>query len=179
MKFTIYLVFYVLFGFVPQAAGSAICLYSLNRQSLFSKSFWVTTIIYSLISTSIRLAYDYGVIDFGFHTIIIWMIFIVIAIFYNKFPVIQSTVSILVSGLFIAIAELITAIVFVIAWGTEFFNNVMNNTQTIDDKILKAACGIPGNFLFVILAFVFYVVAKKRYERKQLESANEGKEQNT
>ena len=77
------------------------------------------------------------------------------------------------------IAELITAIAFVIAWGTEFFNNVMNNTQTIDDKILKAACGIPGNFLFVILAFVFYVVAKKRYERKQLESANEGKEQNT
>lgn len=179
MNFAFYLVLYILLGFVPQATGSAICLYSINKQSVFSKSFFATSIIYSLISTAIRLAYDYGVIDFGFHTIIIWMIFIVIAIFYNKFPVIQSTVSIMVSGLLITVAELITAVAFVIGLGSDAFNNIMNNTQTLDGKIMKAACGVPANVLFVLIAIIFSIVMKKRNAKKTLEAANNGGEENT
>ena len=187
MNFTTYLVLYILLGFIPQAVGSAICLYSINKQSIVSKSFWYTSIIYALVSTAIRLAYDYGVIDFGFHTVIIWMIFIVIAIFYNKFPVIQSTVSIMVSGLLITVAELITAVAFVICLGSQVFEDIMSCTLEIDGqmlseiegKALKTACGVPANFLFVVITIVFYIVMKKRYEKKQHETSNKGEEKDT
>ena len=95
MNYAIFFIVDILLGFVPQAMGCAICLYAFTGQSLKSRSFWITSAIFSGVALVVRLICNFGVIDFGFHTILIWMLFVVVAITYNKLPVMQSIISII------------------------------------------------------------------------------------
>ena len=90
------------------------------------------------------------------------MIFIFVAILYNKLPVMQSTVSILLSGILITLAEVITAVLLILTLGEESFTFIMNDTATIGGKIMKATCGIPANLLFLVIVLVIYYILKKR-----------------
>lgn len=160
--FTLFLLDIIL-GFVPQAAGCAICLFAFTKQSLRSKSFLFTSLIFSGIAIAVRLICNYGLIEFGFHTILIWMIFVIVAITYNKLPVLQSTISIMLSGVFIVVAELITGVVISLFIGGEKFNAIMDNTETIDGQITRAICGIPMNIMFVAIAILtYFIVTHKR-----------------
>ena len=166
MQFWLLFLTDILLGFVPQAAGCAVCVFTIANQKLLSRSFLYTSLIYSAIAVIVRLAYNAKLIDFGFHTIVIWMIFVVVAILYNKFPAVKATVSILVSGILITVSELVTCVVFMLTIGNEQFNNIMNNTQTIEGKIEKAICGIPANFLFLIIVLILHrVVTITRQKR--------------
>ena len=156
----------VLLGYVPQAAGCATCLFTLTNQKLFTKQYWGTTGLFSAVAIIIRTAFNIGLIDFGFHTVVIWSIFILIAIFHNKFSATQSILSILISGILIAFTEIITAVVMIIIYGNDKFNAMMNNTQTIDGKIMKAASGIPANLLFLLVVLVIYMIASTIRKRK-------------
>lgn len=156
----------IVLGYIPQAAGCAVCLFTIADQRLRSRPFLITTVIYAAIAMVIRLLYNFGFIDFGFHTIIIWMIFIIVAILYNKLPVMQSTVSILVSGILITVSEIITAIVLSAIFGTERFNAMMNNTATVQGQIEKAICGIPMNFLFLFIVLILSLVVKHKRAKK-------------
>ncbi len=168
MKFLIFLLTDIVLGYLPQAAGCAICLFIVTKQNLRSRKFLFTTCIYAAVAILIRLAYNIKLIDFGFHTIIIWIIFILVAIWYNKSPVLQSTCSILLSGVLITASELVTAGVLIAIFGNENFNAMMNNTQTLDGQIVKAVCGIPTNLLFLVIVLVIYFVAKARRAKKAL-----------
>jgi hypothetical protein len=172
MKLFLLILADVLLGYVPQAAGCAICLFTITRQKLNSREFWFTAGIFSAISIIIRTAYNIGIIDFGFHTIIIWSIFILVAIFYNRFPAMQSICSILLSGILIAFSEIITAVTLIIIYGNENFTAMMNNTQDIDGQIVKAVCGIPANILFVIIVLIIYVIKSILRKRKAKASEN-------
>lgn len=165
MKIFIWLFADIILGYLPQAAGCAIGLFALTNQKLKSKSFLYTSAIYALIAIAIRLAYNFGLIDFGFHTVIIWMIFIIVAVAFNKAPVLQSTVSILLSGILITLAEVITAATLMLTLGAEKFNAIMNNVQSMDGMITKAFCGVPANLLFLIVIFVIYFALKRRRAR--------------
>lgn len=156
----------IMLGYVPQAAGCAVCLFTFTSQPIKSRRFFFVSLLYALVAMAIRLLYNVGLINFGFHTIIIWMIFIFIAILSLKLPVLQSTIAILVSGILITVAEIITAIVLSVVLGEERFNAMMNNTATIEGQIEKAICGIPMNFLFVIIVLLLnYFVRKKRVQK--------------
>ena len=166
----------VLLGYVPQAAGCAICLFMVNRKSINSRSFWMTACLFSAIAILVRTSFNIGLIDFGFHTIFIWALFILIAIGYNKFPAMQSICSILLSGILIAAAELVTAGAMILAIGDARFTEIMNNTSTTADKITKAICGIPANMLFVLLILIIYFIKRAlriKKARKQHENASE------
>ena len=166
--------FDVLLGYVPQAAGCAICLFMINRQSINSRKYWLTACIFSAIAFSVRTSYNVGLIDFGFHTVFIWALFILVAIWYNKFPAMQSICSILLSGILIAASELLTAGALIIILGDTRFTEIMNNTATIDGRITKAMCGMPANMLFVLLILIIYFIRrtlKRRKLRKQAENA--------
>lgn len=160
----------VLLGYVPQAAGCAICLFMINRVSINSQKYYLTACIFAAIAIFVRTSYNIGLIDFGFHTVFIWALFILIAIWYDKFPAMQSICSILLSGILIAAAELLTAGAMIIIYGDEEFTAIMNNTATIEGKITKATYGIPANMLFVLLVLLLYFIKrtlKKRKLRKQ------------
>ena len=170
------ILFDVLLGYVPQAAGCAICLFMINRQSINSRKYWLTACIFSAIAILVRTSYNIGLIDFGFHTVFIWALFILIAIWYNKFPAMQSICSILLSGILIAASELLTAGALIIILGDTRFTEIMNNTATIDGKITKAMCGIPANMLFVLLILIIYFIKRAlriKKARKQHENASE------
>jgi len=179
MQYFILLLTDIVLGFIPQATGCAVCLFAIGNQKLLSRGFLYTSAIYSAIALIVRLVYNFGLIDFGFHTIIIWLIFVVVAIVYNKYPAVQATVSILISGVLITISELITCAVLMIAIGAEAFNNIMNNTATIEGKINKAICGIPANFLFLAIVIVMNLIIKRRKQKRvEADSQNETAEKN-
>jgi lysylphosphatidylglycerol synthetase-like protein (DUF2156 family) len=176
MKTLILFLVDILLGYVPQAAGCAICLFAVTNQNLRSRKFWLTTGIFSAIAIVIRTAYNINLIDFGFHTIIIWSIFILVAIGYNKIPAMRSICSILLSGIFITATELITAGSMILIFGSENFTKMMNDTETMDGRIVKAICGIPANILFVIVVLVFYfikAVLKRRKLQKEAQTIPE------
>jgi hypothetical protein len=165
----------ILLGYIPQATGCAICLFAVMNQEIRSRKFLYTSLIYAGIAMAIRLAYNLSLIDFGFHTIVIWMIFIVVAIGFDKFPAVQSTLSIFISGLVIAVAEVLTGFVFVAIYGNDVFNFIMNNTQTVSGKIQKAVCGIPANFLFVLVVLVIYYVLRKKRKKSAVLASESAK----
>lgn len=162
MKLLLWFLADIVLGYIPQAAGCAIALFALTNQKIRSKSFLYTSALYALVAIAIRLAYNFELIDFGFHTVIIWMLFIVIAVAFNRAPVLQSTVSILLSGILITVAEVLTALTLTLVYGEATFTAIMNNTATLDGKIVKAFCGVPANILFLVTIFVAYIVLNKR-----------------
>ena len=156
--------FDILLGFVPQATGCAICLFALAKQPIKSKSFLFTAGIFSAIAIGVRLIFTYGLIDFGFHTILIWLIFVIVALTYNKFPIMQCTVGILISVLSIFLTEAVGVLVLTLILGSEQFNAIMDTT-TIEGKITRAIYGIPMNILFVIVALIIYFILDRRAKR--------------
>jgi hypothetical protein len=166
MQFFILLLTDIVLGFIPQATGCAVCLFAIGDKKLLSRGFLYTSAIYSAIALIVRLVYNFGLIDFGFHTIIIWLIFVVVAIIYNKYPAVQATVSILISGVLITISELVTCVILMMAMGAETFNNIMNDTATTEGKINKAICGIPANFLFIAIVIIMNLIIKHRKQKR-------------
>lgn len=166
----IYFVADILLGFIPQAAGCAICLHAINNLSIGTGKFWATTSIFSAVAVVIRTAYNIKLIDFGFHTIVIWSIFILVAIGFNKLPAIKSIFSILVSGILITATELITAGALILIYGEENFSIMMTNTETLAGKTTKAFCGVPANILFVVVVLIFYFV-KRAWKKKKTQAS--------
>ena len=153
----------IVLGFMLQAIGYAVCLYTFVNKRIDSKDFLVTSAVYSLIAFVIRFAHDINLINFGFHTIVIWLIYLLVAIFFNKFPAIKSTISICVSGIIITFTEILTVSVMRARLGSERFNEIMKNTTTIHGQIQKAVYGIPANILFLVIVFVaYFIVMHKR-----------------
>jgi hypothetical protein len=174
--FTLFL-FDIVLGFIPQATGCAICLFTFTKQSLKTKNFLFTSIIFSAIAVAVRLICNYGLIDFGFHTILIWMIFVVVAIMYNKLPVLHSTFGIMLSGILIVITEVIAALIFSLILGAEQFNAIMDNTSTIEGQITRAVYGIPMNILFVAVVLALHFVLQ--YRRRKAAQRTADKESTT
>ena len=172
MKTLIFFLADILLGYVPQAAGCAICLFAVTNQNLRSRRFWITTGIFSAVAIIIRTAYNIKLIDFGFHTIVIWSIFVLVAIGYNKLPTMRSICSILMSGVMITATELMTVGILVLVFGSEKFEAMMSNTETLDGRIVKAFCGIPANMLFVLVAVALYFI-KKALKRRKLQKEAE------
>ena len=151
--------FDIVLGFVPQATGCAVCLFAMTKQRLRSKSFLITSLIFSAVAVIVRVICNYGIIEFGFHTILIWIIFAVIAITYNKFPVLQATVAIMMSGILIVVAELITGGAFSLMIGLDRFNAVMDGAE---GQVVRAIYGIPMNILFVGISLLVYYIFRRR-----------------
>jgi hypothetical protein len=158
----------IVLGFMLQAIGYAVCLYTFVNKRIDSKDFMITSVIYSLIAVVIRFAYDINLINFGFHTIVIWLIYLLVAIFFNKLPAIKSTISICVSGIIITFTEILTVIVMTAKLGSERFDQIMNNTTTIDGQIQKAIYGIPANILFLVIVFVAYFIVKNKRSKASI-----------
>ena len=83
----------------------------------------------------------------------------------------QSICSILLAGILITVAELITSGILILVYGNSAFTAMMNNTQTLDGRIVKAVCGVPANILFVVFVLIMYFVKnslKKKKMKKEI-----------
>jgi lysylphosphatidylglycerol synthetase-like protein (DUF2156 family) len=175
MQYLMFILADIVFGYTLQATGCAICLFVVTNQSIKSRKFLMTCLIFSGIAVLIRMAYNIKLIDFGFHTIIIWFIFILVSISYNRFPVTKSILSTLLSGILITVAELVTAAFLIALYGNDGFTMMMNNTQTLEGRIIKAVCGIPANVLFMVVVLIAYYV-KRAVLRKKAHQQSDAQE---
>ena len=176
MDYVIYFVVDILLGFVPQAMGCAVCLYAFTGQSLKNRSFLITSAIFSGVAVVVRLICNLGVIDFGFHTILIWILFVAVAITYNKIPVMQAIVSILLSSVLIIITELLTGGAIGVIIGMERFNQIMNydiTKNTVQEATLRSICGIPMNIVFASVSLLVYYFLKKHREKKPVANSEQ------
>ena len=178
MRYFIFFLSDIMLGYVLQAIGCTICLFDVTNQDFRSRKFWLTTLIFSAIAFVIRMAYNLKFIDFGFHTVIIWILFILVAIGFNKLPVMQSVGSILLSGVLITVAELITAMVLILTYGNEKFDSLMNNTATLEGATTKAVLGIPANILFVLIVSLIYFIRLRMRKKKLVAETQANVEQN-
>ena len=98
--------------------------------------------------------------------------------------ILQSTVSIMLSGVLIVVAELITGGITTLIFalqelappevpmadalkvGMDVFTAVMDNTATTEGQITRALYGIPMNILFVAVALLVYYLVKRRRAKK-------------
>jgi membrane protein implicated in regulation of membrane protease activity len=101
-----------------------------------------------------------------------------VAIGFNRFPAMQSICSILLAGILITAAELITSGVLILIYGNAAFTSIMNNTQTLDGRIVKAACGVPANILFVVFVLIMHFVRKSMAKKKTQGNIAEASENN-
>ena len=59
----------------------------------------------------------------------------------------------------------------ILVYGNSAFTAMMNNTQTLDGRIVKAVCGVPANILFVVFVLIMYFVKnslKKKKMKKEI-----------
>ena len=176
MDYVIYFIVDILLGFVPQAMGCAVCLYAFTGQTLKNRSFLVTSAIFSGVAVVVRLICNFGVIDFGFHTILIWILFVVVAITYNKLPVMQSVIAIMLSSLLILATELLVCVVVGSIVGMERFNQIMNydiTRNTVQEATLRSIYGIPMNVVFASVALIVYYFVKKHRAKKSASTNSE------
>ena len=169
MEYVIYFIVDILLGFVPQAMGCAVCLYAITGQPLKNRSFAVTSAIFSAVAVIVRLICNFGVIDFGFHTILIWIIFVVVAITYNKLPIMQTIIAILLSSMLILATELFVGGLTGAIIGMERFNEIMNydiTRNTVQEATLRSMYGIPMNVIFAGVSLIVYYFVKKHREKK-------------
>ncbi len=167
-KYLLFILADIVFGYMLQAMGCAICLFTVTNQSLNTRKFWITTAIFAAIAIAIRMSYNLKLIDFGFHTIIIWTLFIIVALGYNKLPAMRSICSILLGGVIISATEVLTAGALILVYGDETFTQMMNNTKTLEGMTIKSASGVPANILFVLAVLMFYFVKKGIKKRAEL-----------
>ena len=179
MNYAIFFIVDILLGFVPQAMGCAVCLYAFTDQTLKSRSFWITSTIFSGVAVVVRLICNLGVIDFGFHTILIWILFVVVAITYNKLPIMQAIVSIMISSVLILATELLVGVAIGSIIGMDRFNQIMNydiTKDTVQEASLRSVCGIPMNVIFASVALLVYYFVKKRRKKKAASTSSEQSE---
>ena len=142
-------------GYIPQATGCAIMLLVIAGEPIKSKRFLVISAVYTGIAVCVRFLYQAGLVNFGFHTLIIWALYIIFAVMVFKLPAIKALVSVLPSGLAIALAEIVSIPVLIGILGNDRFNEIMNNAVDVETKIVKSICGAPANMLFVAFVLVF------------------------
>ena len=175
-EYVIYFIFDILLGFVPQAMGCAVCLYAFVGRRLKSRNFLITSAIFAGVAVVVRLICNTGLIDFGFHTVLIWLLFVIVAITYNKFPVLQSTIGILLASVLIVVTELITGVAISLSLGSERFNQIMDydiTKSTVQEATLRAMCGIPMNIMFAVVALLLYYFLKKHRAKTAAASAQD------
>lgn len=164
-------------GYIPQAMGCAIMLLVVAGEPVKSKRFLIISCTYTGIAVCVRFLYQAGLVNFGFHTLIIWMLYIVLAVMLFKLPAMKALLSVLPSGFAIALAEIITIPVFIVILGSERFDQIMNNPVDVETKIMKSLCGAPANILFLAFVGVFaLILSKKRARLAEAEAAAQNSE---
>jgi membrane protein implicated in regulation of membrane protease activity len=73
--------------------------------------------------------------------------------------VLQATVAIMMSGILIVVAELITGGAFSLMIGLDRFNAIMDSAE---GPVVRAIYGIPMNILFVGISLLVYYIFRRR-----------------
>ena len=130
---------------VPECLIFVYGVYKLNNKPMREKRFWLSAFLMVLVGYLVRLL----PIQFGIHTLVIIMVFIIISAYINRIEIFKATTTIL--------------LLFIIRLATEWLNFVILNTifnisseDLFNDPVKKVIYTLPSSLLFFIAVFIVY-----------------------
>lgn len=129
----------------------------ISRKSIDNKSYFISSILFAISTYLVRML----PIQFGVHTILIIMIFILINTSLNKIPIRKAISSSLISIIILSICESINLFIL---------NYLKVDMQAIITRpLLKTLYFMPSLALFALIILIFYMII---YRNKKEGSKN-------
>ena len=147
-----------LMGYVIQSMGNILAIYAFNKRRINTKWFLVTTLLFSVVMFIIRNIN----INFGIHTILIMIVFILISIGMLKTQIYYTVLAELVTTVTIMICEVINYGILTIIFGSTNIDTILKGDGTLQGDINKAVAGIPTNLILIIVMFILYKIFTKK-----------------
>lgn len=137
------------FRTIPESFLLILLVYLVDNKNVRNKAYFISGII---LSASTYLVRELP-IQFGIHTIIIIMIFIVINNLVNKIPVKKSIASSMIAMITLSICE--SANFFILSFAKVDMEKLYDNT------ILKIVYFTPSLIFFAAMAYILYLIKNK------------------
>lgn len=134
---------------IPEAFLLTLLVYLICNKNVRNKAYFISSIIFAASMYLIRAL----PIQFGIHTIIIIMTFIVINNLINKIPVKKSIVSSMTAMITLSVCESANFIIL-------SFTKV-DIGKIYDDPILKIVCFTPSLIFIIVISYILYLVKNK------------------
>ena len=152
-------------GYFLQGVGFLMGVYAFVKRRIVAREFIPMAVLYALVAFGIR---QISIISFGFHSILIMIIFILLAVLVLKTPAFMTVVGVLASSVAILLSELINLSVLSAIMGHEQIMTIIAGGDTVAGKIHKAITGVPTNLILIAAMFVFYQLRmRSKKEREQ------------
>ncbi|NLU25487.1 MAG: hypothetical protein GXW99_12455 [Clostridiales bacterium] len=145
-------------GYFLQGVGYLLGVFASVKRKITFREFVPMAALYGLVAFGIR---KINVISFGFHTILIMIAIILLAVLLLKTPTFMTVVGILISSVAILVAEVINMAVLSGIFGYPAMMAILAGDGTIYGEINKAVAGIPTNLILLIIMFITYKLRMK------------------
>jgi predicted ABC-type exoprotein transport system permease subunit len=145
-------------GYLLQGIGYLLGVCAFARHKIVAGEFMVMSVLYALAAFGIR---QITMISFGYHTVLIMIAFILLAVCIMKTPVFMTVVGILASSIAILLSELLNITILGAIFGYDRAMAIFASNGTIADDIYKALAGVPTNLILIIIMFICYRIRTK------------------
>ena len=142
---------------LPEGFLVILAIYILSKVDINKKKYLVTSIVFSIITFSVRLL----PINYGVHMVLSVLILLFIVVSYNKIDVVSAIKSIIA--------------IYLIQFISEAINVVILNLMNVDldsqfkNPIYKSIIGIPSLIITGIIILIIYIFNNKRKKIKKNE----------
>lgn len=139
---------------IPESILAVLSIYIFSFTSIKIRPVVISSVLFALTTYLVRML----PIQFGIHTVIIMMIYILINIFINKISIVKSISSILLFTIFLSICEFVNMIIL----------NLLNIDMQFEfrDSVMKIVCTTPSLVLFGGVILVFYLIVYESRMKK-------------
>lgn len=138
---------------IPEGFLLALSIYAFSSTPINKKRFIISGVILSINPYLIRML----PINFGVHTILLIMLYIIVAVNINRIDVMISIKLSLISIIILSICDFVNLFIVM---------KVLNISveKLLDDILSKTLLGLPSLGLFFIIVFSFYKRSPKKVE---------------
>jgi len=155
-------------GYLLQGVGYLLGIYAFVRREIKAREFIPMAVAYGVVAFGIR---QIGVISFGFHTILIMITIILMAVLLLKTPAFMTVLGVLSASVAILLSEIVNISILNGILGHERMAVIMAGDGTISGEISKAVAGIPTNLILVAVMFIFYRLRMKKLKESSSHGA--------
>lgn len=141
------------FGYYLQCVGYVLMIWAFDRRKIHVKDFFLASILFSCVAFGIR---SLDMISFGFHTILIMIIFILLGIKVFKTKAYTTALAVMMTAILVILCEIINYGFLKIWFDAETLSAIMKDDKNITGQIYKAVLGIPTNLLQIAITYVIY-----------------------
>lgn len=156
-----------LFGYTLQALGCALAIHALGKRRVSMGGFCVMVLFFSIATLIIR---KISIINFGFHTILVVIACVLIAVIVFRFPIYSTALAMLISIISIMAFEIFNYMLMTLALGKDAITTIMAAQPDTFDYFVKTVIGVPTNVFLVLMMSLVYLLAAKKFDGKNVQN---------